>query len=167
MVNVLKRVLGASRRNHSFGAAIVMVVYSLTANATLEGDVSSVFEDRDKLLARLDIKPGKNYSDYELRLPDGIVIHEFLNSAGRVFEVTWSGKGHRPNMEQLLGEHVRHYGHSNQSGRAMNRRFEHSGSNLIIRSRLHNRYFSGYAIIPQLAPDDFPVEQNNSEINRP
>ncbi len=69
-----------------------------------------------------------------------------------MFEVSWSGKGRRPNMAQLLGEYFSRYSNRNKKGKPTHRRLDRVDTDFILHSGVHNRYFYGSAYVPKLLP---------------
>lgn len=134
-------------------AALALLAVSLGAHATLGGNGASVNADQAALHATLKATVGNSYTDYALTLPDGIVVHEFVNPAGRVFEVTWSGMGHRPDMSQILGSYASRFARSTGKGRPVDRHSHRVESDLQIHSVVRNRYFSGTAHLPGALPE--------------
>jgi hypothetical protein len=131
-------------------AAVALV--SLPAFATLGGNSASVIADQTAFQASLKTSAQPGYTDYSLTLPNGIIVHEFVNSANQVFEVTWNGKGMRPDMKQLLGSYFSHFGTSEKERQPTRRQASHIGANFVAHSAVHNRIFSGTAHVPSLMP---------------
>jgi hypothetical protein len=131
---------------------VALAAGSLPAHATLGGDLSSVAADQSVMHAQASEVASAAYTDHVLRLPDGIIVHEFVNASGQVFQVTWSGRGHRPNMNQLLGAHVvRMQAPDHRSG-PMSRHAEVERADVVIHSAVRARFFTGSAHIPALIP---------------
>src|ERR1700758_611729 len=81
-----------------FAAACV----SAPALAGLGGDVGSVESDRLSMKGAVRVTPTVDYSVHEIQTPSGIVIREYVSTAGKVFAVSWRGPG-LPDLSQLLG----------------------------------------------------------------
>lgn len=81
---------------------------SLPAAAALGGDVASVMRDSAALRASHSLTPFAAYDLHEATRPDGTVLREYVDRAGRVFALSWRGPG-SPNVASLLGEHAAHY----------------------------------------------------------
>ncbi|HXA48311.1 MAG TPA: DUF2844 domain-containing protein [Burkholderiaceae bacterium] len=143
---------------HLAFAAVAFV--SLPAFATLGGNSVSVTADQTALQASMSKSEKTGYTDYALTLANGIIVHEFVNSANQVFEVTWNGKGMRPDMKQILGSYFSRFGtnaNATQSAqkneqRPTTRHVERVGANFEMHSAVHNRLFSGTAHIPSMIP---------------
>jgi hypothetical protein len=145
--------IGARSTLISRGLILASIALSFSAHATLGGDGASVTADQTALHATVKITPEANYTDYALTQPDGVVVHEFVNTASHVFEVTWRGLGHRPDMEQILGQYAERFHGQSKVSRPMNRHADRVESDLEIHSAVRNRYFTGTAHIPGLLPE--------------
>jgi hypothetical protein len=137
------------------GALVAMTMACMSAHATLGGDSNSVNADRSALGATVATHAVKNYVDNILTLPDGSVVHELVNASGKVFEVTWNSRGHRPDMDQLLGSYVSRFEgtgkhHHNPTAHHAKR----VDADLVIVSNRVHRQFSGVAYLPALLPDN-------------
>jgi len=136
------------------GACLAIMATSFSAQATLGGDGASVIADQSALHATMKITTEANYTDYALTQPDGVVVHEFVNPSSHVFEVTWAGKAHRPDMSQILGSYVSRFQGQGKVSRPTSRRADRVDPDLEIHSAVRNRYFSGTAHIPGLLPEN-------------
>ncbi|WP_165795002.1 DUF2844 domain-containing protein [Solimicrobium silvestre] len=151
--------------------SLAMLAISFSAHATLGEQAASVTADQSALHATMTATVGTSYTDYALTLPKGLVVHELVNPAGRVFEVTWSGRGQRPDMAQLLGTYVTRFTRQTQAGQVTgkptDRHMDRVESDLVIHSAVRNRFFSGTAHIPGMIPDTMsgPVKVN-VEVNQ-
>ena len=130
---------------------------TLSASATLGGNEASVIVDQAALKATLVKTMNAGYTDYALTLPNAIVVHEFVNAAGQVFEVTWNGKGMRPDMQQILGVHFDQF-NAPAKEKAVNekhvtaRRSDKVANDFEAHSAVHNRIFTGIAYLPSQLP---------------
>ncbi|PRC92581.1 hypothetical protein S2091_2636 [Solimicrobium silvestre] len=134
-------------------AGLMIAAVSLSAHATLGENASTVSTDQAALHATLTTQVSANYTDYMLTLPDGIVVHEFVNSASKVFEITWSGKRHRPDMQQLLGQYFTRFTDTSHKTRPTTRQAHQVTTELVIHSSAIHGYFSGTAHVPALLPE--------------
>ena len=123
------------------------------AHATLGGDGESVVDDQFALHAIASIDTRPEYTDYKLATPDGVIVHEFVDPAGRVFEVTWSATGRRPNMRQILGRYIERFNGEKDGGLPAGRHASVADADLEIHSRAADQEFSGSAHIPALTPE--------------
>lgn len=137
-------------------ATAAMALISLPAFATLGDDSASVTADQTALQATMTTSTKPDYTDYALTLANGIIVHEFVNSANQVFEVTWNGKGMRPDMKQILGSYFSHFGAPEKERRPTRRHADRIGANYEMHSAVHNRIFSGTAHIPSMIPKSLP-----------
>jgi len=133
-------------------ALTISTFVSAPASATLGGNAASVTADQVALQATLVKNLASGYTDYALALTNGIVVHEFVNSADKVFEVTWNGKGMRPDMKQLLGTYFSQIATQPKKGRPTLRQADSVNANFEMHSSVRNRIFSGTAHIPSNVP---------------
>ncbi len=136
----------------AFCACAALMFTSLSAHATLGGNAASVVKDQSALGATVTTTARNGYTDYALSLPRSGVVHEFVNQAGRVFEITWSKRGSRPNMNQLLGDYATRFSGKKNGGAPTSRHADRVESDFELHSKVVNRYFSGTAHIPGLIP---------------
>lgn len=137
---------------YSLSAAMALLFTSLTANATLGLDSASVVQDQKALGASITMSSNDGYTDYALSFPHGGVAHEFVNSAGQVFEVTWSKYGSRPDMQQLLGNYASRFSGTANGGTPTSRRADRLDPDFELHSKVRMRYFSGTAHLPTSLP---------------
>jgi len=130
-------------------------------HAALGGDQDSVLNDQKALNASLTVSDRDGYKDYGLALPTGGTVHEFVAPSGRVFEITWSKKGSRPDMNQLLGEYKNGFTGQFNGGTPTSRHADRTDADFVMHSKVLNRYFSGTAHVPSLLPNSLhgPVHQ--------
>lgn len=137
-------------------AWLALACYGAPAWAALGGDRASVEADQAALSATLATHAEQGYTDYALSLPSGVVVHEFVNGNGQVFEVTWNGKGVRPDMRQILGGYFDRLQGSNANASAsrspLARRADHVSADVEFHSVVRNRWFSGTAHLPAQLP---------------
>ena len=141
-----------SRLPVSLLLAVALLLNVAPAFATLGEGVASIDADQQALHAELRVDRTGAYFDYVLQLPHGLTVNEFVNSAGVVFEVTWSGKGRRPDMRQLLGAYFEYLNTPVDHARSRSRRVEVSGPQVVIHSQGYARFFKGSAYVPGLLP---------------
>ncbi len=72
------------------------------AHAALGGDAASVAADARGLGGAVSVTPMQTYELREIICADGLRVREFLDRAGSVFAVAWSGPV-LPDLRQLLG----------------------------------------------------------------
>ena len=86
-------------------SSIVLIVSAgLPCLAALGDTVASVEADQQKFQAHRKISQAQNYAVHEMTRDDGMVITEYVSTAGKVFGVSWKGPV-IPDLSQLLGAH--------------------------------------------------------------
>ncbi len=75
--------------------ALVFLVVSVPATATLGEDVASVRADQTQMQATLQITSAGNFAVYEIHMPSATVVKEYVSPAGMVFAVSWLSSGRR------------------------------------------------------------------------
>jgi hypothetical protein len=94
--------------------------------------------------------------------PNGTVIHEYVDSGGTVFAVSWSGRG-AVSLETLLGTHFPEWQKGLESAHAA--RGGGYGpvavyqSGLVVESGGHMGSLTGRAWLPQALPQGFSTDQ--------
>jgi hypothetical protein len=91
------------------------------------------------------------YEVHETRTADGTRLREFVNPAGRVFAVTWSGR-FQPDREQLLASHYSEYLAAARHQRGNHHVVAVSTPGLVLTIVQLPRGFSGSAHVPALVP---------------
>jgi hypothetical protein len=132
------------------------------ALAALGGDATSVEADRASLNGTLRVSPADGYVVHEIQASGGMLIHEYLSPAGRVFAVSWHGPG-IPDLRQMLGSY---YASFTQAQAASSAHYNHHHlsirtPDLVVESQGHARAFRGVAWAPALLPQNFSVSQIN------
>jgi Protein of unknown function (DUF2844) len=131
-----------------------------TALAGLGGGASSVDADRASLKGEVRVRSEANFAVHEITTADGMQVHEFLSSGGKVFAVSWRGRG-IPDLRQMLGSY---YGEFAQASTAPHYNHHHlnvATPDVIVQSSGHTRLFFGRAWVPALLPQDFSPDQIN------
>jgi hypothetical protein len=129
--------------------ALAMLVLPLSAAAALGGNAASVRADQVQLAATLRTSTVGQYSQYELEMPSGTLIREYVSSAGVVFAVAWEGPS-LPDLRQVLGKYFAQYVDAAQGTGAGSRLIHLPG--LVVYSGGRMRAFFGKAYVPQLLP---------------
>jgi hypothetical protein len=122
------------------------------AHANLGGDADSILSDQTAWHAALVTATASGYGDYKLMLPDGIVVHEYLNAAGTVFEVSWAGRGHKPDMNRLLGAYASRADAAGRGVGPMQHRLDAVAHDMEVHAAVRNRFFSGTVHLPKALP---------------
>jgi len=134
---------------------LVMLGYPFSAAAALGGDVASVRADELELNATLRTTSASQFTQFEMQLPSGTTVREYVSQAGAVFAVTWEGPS-LPDLRQLLGGYFQRYVDAIQGGGVGARVIEQPG--LVVYTGGHMRAFRGRAYVPQLLPQGIVAE---------
>lgn len=121
------------------------------ASAALGETATSVRSDTARLKASLRVTSAAAYTLHELTLPTGTIVHEYLNSGGTVFAVSWRGP-FKPDLPALLGRYFDTYASAPRSAGSSRSRLAIDQGNLVVRAGGHQRAFVGLAYVPQLMP---------------
>lgn len=151
---------GSFLRGHQALPTILFTLLAIlppSAGATLGGDLNSIIDDQKAFNATLITTHIGNATEYVLNLPDGGTVHEAIGDEGVVFEVRWDGKGHRPDMEQLLGTFVGRFSNNKHKGGPLERQLSKTEGDFVMHSSVRNRHFQGRAYIPSLIPKGHPI----------
>jgi hypothetical protein len=138
-------------------AAMLMTV---PAFAGLGEDGSSVEADQSRMQASLRTVPNQAYTLHEMQAPSGIVVREYVSTAGKVFAVAWQGPW-PPDMRQILANYFAEYQQATQAQaglRAGRRPLVITEPGLVLESGGHMRSFAGRAYIPDMLPPGISVE---------
>ena len=136
---------------------LVMLGYPFSAPAALGGDVASVHADQSELNATLKTVPASQFTQFEMQLPSGTTVREYVSQAGAVFAVTWEGPS-LPDLRQLLGGYFQRYVDALHGGGGVGARvIEQPG--LVVYTGGHMRAFRGRAYVPQLLPQGIVAEE--------
>lgn len=136
----------------SAALATLIVSLPISAWAVLGGKASSVQTDQVQMKAA--VRPGAQASQYSvqtLQTPSGITIHEYADTQGNVFAVTWQGP-FKPDLKQLLGQYFDTYVTAAQKLHGGLHHQTVAVPNLVVHSQGHMRAFSGMAYLPSLLP---------------
>lgn len=126
--------------------------------AGLGGDASSVEADRASVKGALRVTPEANFAVHEITTPNGMQIHEYLSSAGKVFAVSWRGPG-IPDLRQMLAGYYGEYAQAASAPHYNHHHLNIETPHLIVQSSGHTRAFFGRAWVPALLPRNFSLEE--------
>lgn len=126
-------------------------------HAALGAGVDSISQDRVKVKATARIRSGASFTVHELTTPSGTVVHEYLNAAGKVFGVSWSGPA-MPDLRQLLGTHFDIYADRTQSDRRGHAHRSVTHGDLVVQSAGRLRAFSGRAYLQSMIPNGVAID---------
>lgn len=143
-----------------FAAALVALALPLSAQASLGGDAASVRADQAHFQSALRSTVNSDYTVHELKAPTGVVVREYVSSAGKVFAVSWQGPA-RPDLQQLLGGYFQAFVqavHSQKSSRMRRAPLVIRQPGFVFEMGGHMRWIVGRAYIPSMAPANVPME---------
>lgn len=147
-----KRILGCLT-----AAVLVSQLACLPAFATLGEDATTVENDRIKLKAQVRSTAVAGYNVHEITSPTGTTVREYVNDAGKVFAVAWTGPL-PPDFQQTLGKYFPQYVANASSHRVGTRHLTIQGTDLVVQSNGRMRAFFGTAYVPSLLPPNFSVD---------
>lgn len=141
-----------------FLAAIVAT--TLPAFAALGEDVDSVEADQVHMQATRKTTQTATYTLHEIQAPTGVVVREYVSSAGKVFAVAWQGQW-PPDMRQILGNYFSQFQQAAQT-----QANSHPGRKplridqptFVMHTGGHMRSYAGRAYIPELLPPGVNAE---------
>jgi len=129
--------------------ALAMLVLPLPAPAALGGKAASVQADQLHMNGTLRTAAVGQYTQYEIQLPSGTLVREYVSSAGVVFAIAWEGPS-LPDLRQVLGAYFAQYVEAAGTPGSGPRIIQQPG--FVMHSGGHMRAFFGKAFIPQLLP---------------
>jgi hypothetical protein len=144
-------------------AALLIFAVPLPAKASLGGDVSSVRTDQVHLQGTLKTTTNGIYTTQEVKTPNGVVVREFVSSAGQVFAVAWQGPT-RPDLQQVLGNYFQTFksavqATTNKNHRIARNSFAIKQPGLVVEMGGHMRWLVGRAYIPTMVPSEVRLEE--------
>jgi len=128
------------------------------AFAALGGDAASLQADQAKMNAGQTITAAAAYQVYELQTTTGMVVREYLSTAGVVFAVAWRGPM-LPNLRQLLGGYFAQYAVAAQAQHGSHGHLVIRRDDLVVESSGRMRAFFGRAYLPQSVPQGVAVSE--------
>ncbi len=128
------------------------------ARAALGGGPASVASDAAALQSADRTISLQQYDIHEITSGNGMNIREFMNRAGIVFAVTWTGPA-MPDLQALLGVNYSAYGEAvaGVSQRGLHRSLRIATSGMVVETGGHMRAYSGRAYLPALIPAGTPT----------
>jgi hypothetical protein len=148
-----KNISGAYRARGMVIALILMAVAS-PAFAKLGEAWDSIQADQSCMQAELQVREFGAYSVYEMQMPIGTVVREYVSLEGRVFAVSWRGP-FIPDLRLILGTYFQHYSRSTKAHRksSVGRQPLHiQEAGLVVETAGHMRAYWGRAFDPGLLP---------------
>ncbi len=119
--------------------------------ATLGGDASSVQADVAALNGASRVFSVSGSTVYEITVPSGTSIREYVSPAGAVYAVSWQGPV-LPNLRQVLGSYFAQYVEASKAQAPGVRPLAVRQPGFVLESAGSMRAFSGKAYLPQLLP---------------
>ena len=136
------------------GITLVVLACPLPALAALGGNTASVHADQLQLKATVRTLPASAFTQFELQLPSGTTVRQYVSASGAVFAVTWEGAS-LPDLQRLLGSYFQRY--VDAGGGTGPRLIQQPG--LVVSSVGHMRAFRGRAYVPGLMPEGIALEE--------
>ncbi len=138
-------------------AFFALLFCSQPAWAALGEDAASIVADQAHLLANLRIVRAELYTLHELEAKTGTKVREYLDSAGKVFAVSWQGP-FRPNLRQLLGSYYESYLKA-AGPRAARGPVNIQLPGLVIHMSGHQRAFYGRVYLADRVPQGLATDE--------
>jgi len=138
--------------------ALVSLVVSVPAAATLGEEVTSVRADQTQMQGTLQITSAAKFAVHEIHVPSGTVVKEYVSPAGMVFAVSWQGPS-MPALQQVLGRYFDQYAGAVRSRAVGPGPGRTQGSDLVVQSGGHMRAFFGRAYVQQMLPRGVLAEE--------
>lgn len=137
-------------------ALVTMLALPLPAGATLGGAMASIQADQEAMAASQKIIDINTVKVYELEVPGGILVKEYLSPTSTVFAIAWQGPT-LPNLRQLLGDYFTQYTEGAKTHRGDHGQLAIQQGDLVVESSGRMRAFTGRAYLPGNVPQGFAV----------
>ena len=137
--------------------ALVSLVVSVPAAATLGEEVTSVRADQTQMQGTLQITSAAKFAVHEIHVPSGTVVKEYVSPAGMVFAVSWQGPS-MPDLQLVLGRYFEQYTDAAKNAVGGRGRRVTQQPGLVVQSGGHMRAFFGRAYAPQMLPGGVVAE---------
>ena len=142
----------------AFGGLVMLLGLFAAAPvaAELGGSPTTLEADRSHFAAAMKSASAATHSLHTLTLPNGSIVHEYMDGDGVVFAVSWQGPS-RPDLRQLLGASFDAFQTAvtpTRPGRLRRPLLVQQGD-LVVHSAGHPGAFRGYAYLPQRLPAGF------------
>jgi hypothetical protein len=136
-------------------AACLMLACGL-AQAALEDSPSDLPASRVQRTAAT-TAAGVPYTDISRTLKSGTLVHEYVDAAGAVFAVSWSGP-FKPDLKRLLGRHFDSFVQG--SGRPAHRtHVDVDTGDLVVQASGHMGAYQGQAWLQSKLPAGFDPQE--------
>ncbi len=146
---------------HKFLIVVTLLLLTpFLAHAELDGDESTVDQDRQHFRARSTIRKMTKYRVHDLE-NERHTVQEFVDSSGHVFAVRWHGQ-FPPQFEKLLG---RHYTDYLATARALPQRKGQRNLSTVTTGKIkfvqvgHMGHFTGVAYLIDRLPPGLSIDQ--------
>ena len=131
--------------------ALVSLLVSVPAAATLGEDVTSVRADQTQMEGTLQVTSAAKFAVHEIQLPSATVVREYVSPAGMVFAVSWQGPS-LPDLKQVLGRYFEQYAAAVKTGNIGTGPSAPQESGLVVQTGGHMRALFGRAYVLQMLP---------------
>jgi Protein of unknown function (DUF2844) len=142
------------------GTTMMALALALPASAALGGTLASVQADQARMKGTLQTTSTQAYTMHEIKATSGVVVREYVSSAGTVFAVGWQGP-RAPDLQQVLGSYFPQYEQAVAQAH-MNRVGRHplliQTPGLVVEMGGYMRAFTGKAYVPQMLPQGVRAE---------
>jgi len=132
--------------------ALIILALASPALAALGGTLDSI--QSAHVNVPVNVNQAGAYSVYEMQLPTGTALREYVSPAGRVFGVAWQGP-FVPDLRLLLGSYFEQYSRLAKARRAMyvgRHPLDIREPGLVVQTAGHMRAYWGRAYDPGLLP---------------
>lgn len=144
----------------TIAVTLMTLVIPSRAKASLGGDLTSVQADKVRLQGTLRSTSNGLYTIQEVKAPTGVLVREYVSSAGKVFAVAWQGPT-RPDLRQILGSYFDAFTEAVQAKRAsrvVRGPLAINQAGLVVEMGGHMRWFVGRAYVSAMMPAEVRTE---------
>lgn len=146
-----------------FASVVILATLAipLSAQASLGGDAASVHADQMHFQSVLRSTANSAYTVQELKAPTGVMVREYVSTAGKVFAVSWQGPV-RPDLQQLLGSYFQTFiqaVHAQKPSRMKRAPLVINQPGFVFAMGGHMRWIVGRAYDPTLVPANVQMEE--------
>jgi hypothetical protein len=129
------------------------IALSLTASATCHAQLGATINSSGNSDAIINQTQGSKLGYRETTDTNGIVVHQYVDSGGTVYAVTWRGPA-MPDVQSLLGTYFQRFkdGASASAGTAGLHASRVADGDLVVESQMRLREFSGRAWLVSALP---------------
>jgi len=141
-------------------STVILLSVAGPAFATLGGGTGTIIKDHKALKATRRVSTALDKYSVEEMTTDAATVREYVNPAGVVFGIAWSGISH-PDLSVLLGDYKKEYEQalkSNQTPRGK-RHSDIASANIVVQKWGHMRGMKGRAYVQSLLPSGVTVDE--------